>query len=325
MPNKYPSVSFVLLSYNQERFIRDAVQSVLSQDHTPLEIILSDDSSTDGTYEIMQAMTNAYRGKHSVRLNRTDTNRGIASHFQQAFRLTTGDLVVYGEGDDISIPERVSTILKEWGKHHYSHSALFSNAVKITPSGQEMGLMHDQNTLFTHTERNGIRICTRPMASGCSIAFSRYVMSSFGPLDGRMMGNDVVLNWRANLLNGICYIAKPLIKYRVHPGGVSNNLMNIRDRDVYLREIEKWSRDRLMRIAQMRRDLDCVSTQSKYALLRGLDRNEQIEKRRLTTLHEDIFRGAAAVFIEMLVARGMRTHLAMPYIARWFPYLTKFR
>ncbi|HUF60663.1 MAG TPA: glycosyltransferase, partial [Verrucomicrobiales bacterium] len=51
-----PLVSFLLLAYNQEQYIHEAVEGAFSQTYSPLEIILSDDCSTDRTFEIMREM-----------------------------------------------------------------------------------------------------------------------------------------------------------------------------------------------------------------------------------------------------------------------------
>ena len=50
---KMPKVSFLLLCYNQERFVKDAVQGALDQDYANIEIIISDDASSDSTMEII--------------------------------------------------------------------------------------------------------------------------------------------------------------------------------------------------------------------------------------------------------------------------------
>ena len=47
-------VTFSLLCHNHERFIREAVRSALAQDYEPLEILISDDHSTDATLDIIQ-------------------------------------------------------------------------------------------------------------------------------------------------------------------------------------------------------------------------------------------------------------------------------
>ena len=67
-----PLICFGLLAYNQEPFIREAVEGALAQTYAPLEIILSDDCSTDRTFEIMQETVAAYRGPHKVVLMTPD-------------------------------------------------------------------------------------------------------------------------------------------------------------------------------------------------------------------------------------------------------------
>ena len=68
--NDRPLISFCLFAYNQERFIRKAVEGALSQNYSPLEIVLSDDCSTDSTFEIIKEMAACYHGSHSIILNR---------------------------------------------------------------------------------------------------------------------------------------------------------------------------------------------------------------------------------------------------------------
>ena len=63
-------LSFVVMAYNQESFIREAVAAAFAQDHDDLEIVLTDDCSTDATFAIMQDMAAAYTGPHTIILNR---------------------------------------------------------------------------------------------------------------------------------------------------------------------------------------------------------------------------------------------------------------
>ena len=62
IPDERPLVTFALFAYNQEQFIREAVEGAFAQTYEPLEIILSDDCSTDRTFEIMQEMASACEG-----------------------------------------------------------------------------------------------------------------------------------------------------------------------------------------------------------------------------------------------------------------------
>ena len=75
-----PLVSFAVIAYNQERFIREAIEGAFAQTYEPLEIILSDDCSPDRTFDIMQEMAAAYDGPHKVVLNRNEPNLGLVPH-----------------------------------------------------------------------------------------------------------------------------------------------------------------------------------------------------------------------------------------------------
>ena len=69
-PPELPSISIILTGHNEEYCIGDAIRSVFGQDYEgPVEIILSDDGSSDGTFAVMQEMAAEYRGPHRVVLN----------------------------------------------------------------------------------------------------------------------------------------------------------------------------------------------------------------------------------------------------------------
>lgn len=79
-PQERSLISFALLAYKQEQYIREAVEGAFSQTYSPLEIILSDDCSPDRTFDIIQEMAAKYTGPHKVVLNRNPQNFGIGAH-----------------------------------------------------------------------------------------------------------------------------------------------------------------------------------------------------------------------------------------------------
>lgn len=106
-----PLVTFALFAYNQEKFIREAVEGALAQTYEPLEIILSDDCSSDRTFDIMEKMAAAYKGNHEVILRRTTTNLGVVAHVVETCKNAKGDIIVVAAGDDVSYAERVERIV----------------------------------------------------------------------------------------------------------------------------------------------------------------------------------------------------------------------
>ena len=105
-----PLVTFALLCFNQEQFVAEAVRSALAQDYAPLEILISDDASTDRTWEIVQREVQGYVGPHRIRLHRNAVNLSCTVHTLSALAMASADLVVFGAGDDISEPQRTAAI-----------------------------------------------------------------------------------------------------------------------------------------------------------------------------------------------------------------------
>lgn len=61
-----PPVTLALFAYNQERFITEAVEAAFAQTYQPLEIIISDDGSSDKTYDTILSLVQRYQGPHTV-------------------------------------------------------------------------------------------------------------------------------------------------------------------------------------------------------------------------------------------------------------------
>ena len=107
-------VTFALFAYNQERFITAAVEAAFAQTYQPLEIIISDDGSSDKTYETILSLVQRYRGPHTVRAVQTEFNKGILSHVLSVVNKSHRDLIVVAAGDDISEPNRVTLLFEAW-------------------------------------------------------------------------------------------------------------------------------------------------------------------------------------------------------------------
>ena len=89
-----PRACVLLLAYNQQETIESAIDSVLGQQCEPIEIVLSDDASSDRSFELMQAAAERYRGPHVVVARRNATNLGIGQHYNELVRATRAPLLV---------------------------------------------------------------------------------------------------------------------------------------------------------------------------------------------------------------------------------------
>ena len=109
-----PLVTFALFAYNQERFITEAVEAAFAQTYQPLEKIISDDGSSDKTYDTILSLVQRYQGPHTVKAVQTASSKGILSHVLFVVNKSLRDLIVVAAGDDISEPNRVTLLFKAW-------------------------------------------------------------------------------------------------------------------------------------------------------------------------------------------------------------------
>lgn len=101
-----PKVSVIVPVYNQAPFIRETVDSVLAQDYEDLEVVLSDDGSTDGTSRILREYQ-ALDPKR-VKIVASEQNTGIAGAFNRALDAYTGEYIAWLGGDDVMLPGKLS-------------------------------------------------------------------------------------------------------------------------------------------------------------------------------------------------------------------------
>jgi glycosyltransferase involved in cell wall biosynthesis len=220
-----PLATFALFAYNQERYIRDAINGAFEQTYSPLEIILSDDCSSDQTFAIMQEMSRTYAGPHKIILNRNEKNLYIGGHVNRVMTLAKGELIVGAAGDDISVPERVSVLVEHFLARGKSLCSIYSDADIIDAEGKGAGLYsvghpkdYFQPVSYAKHKFHGVL--------GASHAWNKGLFDVFGPLPAAITYEDDVVPFRAALMGEVIYIPKPLVKYRKHDGSlmkVNNN------------------------------------------------------------------------------------------------------
>ena len=101
-------ISTVITLYNLEKYIDDAIQSVLTQTRQPDEIIVVDDCSTDGSADIVA------KYRHRIIHIKHDKNIGPLRNSLSGLKAATGDIVAFLDGDDVWMPEKLEAIEKEF-------------------------------------------------------------------------------------------------------------------------------------------------------------------------------------------------------------------
>lgn len=207
-----PLLSFLIISYNNEKFIEEALKSALKQDYDNYEIVVSDDSSRDNTWKIINEVVEKYKRENiTVSLNRNEKNLGIVRNFQKAMSMTTGKWVVTMAGDDISVPNRMKLIeeiiLKE--KDIYAIGTGYDLI-------SEKGFYISRGNYFNYDE------IELPLYPGFSVAINRDTFTQFPDIKESIQSEDIIYSLRGLELGKIVVASVPTVKHRIHKSNVTS-------------------------------------------------------------------------------------------------------
>lgn len=217
-----PLVTCILFAYNQEKYIEEAVKSILNQDYSNLEIILSDDCSPDKTYRKICNIVENQSTNHKVSINQNQKNLGLTAHFNKLVEQANGDIIVVAAGDDISLNDRVTKTVELFSKYPTVSFVSFNDIViddKGTERAKGQRVTYEGTKLFNLEDF--INKESIPF-SGASRAFRKEVYNTFGALNEECPTEDTPYIIRGLMLGSTAISSDIAIKYRKHQNNLSN-------------------------------------------------------------------------------------------------------
>ena len=208
-------ISFVMLTYNQEKLIEEAMEGAFSQTYQPMEILISDDHSTDRTYEVIERVAASYDGPHQLKTWKNRTNLGVAENFNKAMEASSGAILVLAAGDDISAPDRVERTAQAFAAEgvslvHSSVNRIDENGRPVSGS-ETNALLMSPHSIYDVAKSTSLYI-------GATGAIRRALFEKYGRIEHDEAIEDLVYGFRAALEGGSKYIDAPLVRYRVGTG-----------------------------------------------------------------------------------------------------------
>ncbi len=261
-------MSFLMITYNQEKTIEQALKSALAQDYPNLEIIVCDDCSKDKTFEIATKIAADYHGPFKIILQRNDPNLGIGANFHKAFTLATGEWLFMAAGDDVSTPDRCRAVAE--GIRQFPDALAFgSNYEVIDGDSKSLGFSQPEHRL----------------GPGAVIAWHRSVFTSFSPLGKELKVEDAPLYPRVFLLGGT-YVKLPQVTLQYRMDGHSftgqdrNNVLNVQKYFLKVRKV-------LIKVMEQR-FTDIATARTFHKENKWLDLLEERQKWCAEAIKEDI-------------------------------------
>ena len=209
-----PLVSYCLFTYNQEAYVRESLEAALAQSYSPLEIVVSDDCSPDGTVSVIREVIAAYAGEHRVVLNVNETNLGIGAHVSKVMmELSSGDYMITVGGDDVSFVDHTECALREIEKVDDVSVVDFSGSI-IDGSGQRLQESNALPLAVKYVLDDYLRLKSRLQIFAPGRIVRRRLMDRFGPIASGCPTEDTVLVLRALLCGGLRRVPIRVIQYR---------------------------------------------------------------------------------------------------------------
>lgn len=200
-------------AYNAEAFVDEAIESILSQTFTDLELIIVDDASTDQTWDII---TKHAADDPRVRVFRNTTNLGAAGSINRGIDLATAPLIGRMDADDVSEPTRFEKQVNELRANpHYAVLGTFAS--HTNEQGKIIGF--SATGPRSEADFNILREAGKAtLVFGGTALFTKELFERVGGFDSSLRtAEDLELFDRMADHGPIVTIPETLLQYRLHP------------------------------------------------------------------------------------------------------------
>jgi glycosyltransferase involved in cell wall biosynthesis len=224
MDEALPRVSVIVTCFNYERYVGEAIASVVGQTRPAHEIVVVNDGSADNSEAVIRGFPQArYLWQ---------PNSGQAVGFNNAVPETSGEIIVFLDADDVLEPTAIEQIVRNWKpdtvKLQFDMSAIDSDG---DPMGRRVCNFHDgydEHAVREEFERFGTYLW--PVCSGN--AFSRDYLKHVMPFPPGKVPDGYMITL-APLYGPVVVVNEPLVRYRLHNQnfsyhGTDRNRMDVR-------------------------------------------------------------------------------------------------
>lgn len=220
-------ISVIIPCYNCEKFIEETVESVLQQSILPIEIILVNDNSLDGTLKILYKLS---KKNNRVKIFDFKANMGVSFCRNYAVSQSNGDYIMFLDSDDLALPNLIEESQKKLNKLNYEfndeYMMSYCSYIQIDEGGniisEEMrGIQAEPQEILgyeflrNYISTSGVILKKEAFYKACKFN------------EKLTYAEDWDLWLRVAQIGGVCYIDKPLIKVRRRNNSLSSNLKNM--------------------------------------------------------------------------------------------------
>lgn len=202
-------ISVCMATYNGEKYIKEQLDSILSQIGQNDEVIISDDSSKDKTIEIIKSY---YDGR--IRLLENQNFKSPVYNFENALKKVKGDIIVLADQDDVWKDDKIKTIKK----YMQDYDLVLSDAYII----DEHGAVIQESFYEINGSKSGfIKNIVKNSYLGCTMAFNRKILLKALPFPKDLPMHDWWIGLIGEMYGNTYFIKDKLVMYRRHSTNAS--------------------------------------------------------------------------------------------------------
>lgn len=197
-------VSICIATYNGSKYIKEQLDSIISQIDEIDEIIISDDSSTDDTLKIVES----YNSKQ-IKIYTDNIYHSPIYNFENALSKAKGDYIFLCDQDDIWLPNKIKIMKAELQKYD-----LVVSDCRVVDSN--LNVKEESIFKVLHSRPGFFKNLIKNTYTGCCMAFKKEVLEYILPFPASIAMHDIWIGLSVELHGTVHFIDQPLILYRRH-------------------------------------------------------------------------------------------------------------
>lgn len=262
-------ISIALATYNGEKYLREQLDSILSQTIQDFEIVICDDYSTDSTWDILQEYIIE---DNRIKIYQNAENVGFKKNFEKAISLCKGEYIALSDQDDI------------WTKGHLEHlisiigdkAIACGNAALINRLGGDIGITLSELERLEYCPENDLRKAYRILFfgnpfQGASMLIRKNFFEKALPIPDGVKYHDAWFACMACFYGGLNFSEKVVTFYRQHDNNASyHEEWSFLSSFIRFQSASKLMSDRLCMVEELCNRLDILTGEPRELLLEAL-------------------------------------------------------
>ena len=211
-----PLVSVVIPAYNSERYVGEAIESVLAQTYSPVEIVVVDDGSSDATAEVAAG----YPAVHLLR----QENSGPSVARNRGFAVAGGEFIAFQDSDDAMTPDKLAVQVGHLRDNPTVGCVLAEQEVTIEP-GAELPFWIEGSKVSTVMPPRPPEMADEPMVHPMTMVVRRATFEQVGGFDESMRAAED-FDWMLRASEEgveIARLSNVLLRRRVHAASLTQD------------------------------------------------------------------------------------------------------